>query len=469
MLTIQTTLNNVSFLDLLKNCFGHIKSAHHLTLARGILSYALTACPLCNSPVCRDGYNIASNRHTTTAGTKIKKGKVRCTKQGCRFSLCVDKTITEQLLAPFTDLYESIMVSLRSRKCSAATIAGFLKDLFVPYSDEHIRKKVDELLAEHETPPPQHPPTGVIVHDEQFAKIKGAELMRISVLDAGNPNVYYDELEADRQAETISGVCKQIKGKVDNLFAIVIDGCGSARAAYRQAFPESSIQNCLFHYAMNVRGAYSDEVGYGKGRRSFPLEHLIGFFCIMNVFFDHEREIIELRELQKKLNEHLQRINRNPHYKAAEKEKFADDVAKKYAAKAATYLRKVKQARRRKQGIKLQLRTEEQAKSLLEKAKLENIFPKEVTKQIQRVEKKWEDFTHCMRDSRIPPTSNKAEQYYAATLNWVEKNNLQSEGEFYDLQKIGLMKRYGIPFVKEGVFSDFLERLLSLKLAFDSG
>jgi len=144
-------------------------------------------------------------------------------------------------------------------------------------------------------------------------------------------------------------------------------------------------------------------------------------------------------------------------------------VAKKYAAKAATYLRKVKQARRRKQGIKLQLRTEEQAKSLLEKAKLENIFPKEVTKQIQRVEKNWEDFTHCMRDSRIPPTSNKAEQYYAATLNWVEKNNLQSEGEFYDLQKIGLMKRYGIPFVKEGVFSDFLERLLSLKLAFDSG
>ena len=172
---------------------------------------------------------------------------------------------------------------------------------------------------------------------------------------------------------------------------------------------------------MNVREAYKEEVGYGQGCSCIPLEHLIGFFSIMNIFFDHEREIYELRVLQKELNNHIERINKSS-YDFNKKQEYIDNYKRNYDKKARLYLKDIRKARRRKLGIKLSLRTEEQAKELLEKAKLENVFPKKVQKQIKRLEGNWVNFTHCLRDKKIPPTSNKVEQYYAISLNWIEKN-----------------------------------------------
>jgi nitrate/nitrite-specific signal transduction histidine kinase len=137
-----------------------------------------------------------------------------------------------------------------------------------------------------------------------------------------------------------------------------------------------------------------------------------------------------------------------------------------YDKKARKYLHQIRKSRRRKKGIKLILRTEEQAKRLLEKAKLENIFPKGVQKQIKRLEKNWTNFTHCLRDKKIPPTSNKVEQFYAMTLNWIEKKTLQSEEQFYGLKKIGLLKRYGVQLFTPGLFTTFLRKTFLMSLAF---
>ena len=71
-----------------------------------------------------------------------------------------------------------------------------------------------------------------------------------------------------------------------------------------------------------------------------------------------------------------------------------------------------------------------------------------------------------MRDSTIPPTSNKVEQFYALTLNWIDKQNLQSEDEFYTKQKFSLFKRYGLTFIKEGLFSKFLETTFAMLIVF---
>ncbi|MEK7349958.1 MAG: hypothetical protein AAB177_03735, partial [Nitrospirota bacterium] len=247
--------------------------------------------------------------------------------------------------------------------------------------------------------------------------------------------------------------------------AVVIDGCAASKAAYERVFVGILIQYCLFHFAKNVREAYKEEVGYGKGKSMIPIQHLIGFFSIINIFFDHDREIEYLRILQKELNEHIERVN-NESYSAEKRAEYIEDYRKNYDKKASKFLRKVRNARRRKQGIKLILRTEEQAEQLFERAKLENVFPKAVQKQVARLEKKWISFTHCLRDSTIPSTSNKVEQYYALTLNWVEKNNIQSKEQFYREQKFSLIKRYKIPLIKEGIFSEFLKTTLLMFLTF---
>ena len=246
---------------------------------------------------------------------------------------------------------------------------------------------------------------------------------------------------------------------------MVVDGCAASKAAYEDVFVGILVQYCLFHFAKNVRDAYKGEEGYGKGKSMIPLQHLIGFFSIMNIFFDHDREIEHLRSLQKELNEHIERINHENYYEE-KKAEYAEDYKIKYDKKASRFLRTVRNARRRKHGIKLVLRTEEQAKQLLERAKLENVFPKAVQKQIARLEKEWVNFTHCLRDDTIPPTSNKVEQYYALTLNWIEKNNIQSEEQFYREQKFSLIKRYKIPLIREGIFSEFLKTTLLMLLTF---
>jgi len=185
----------------------------------------------------------------------------------------------------------------------------------------------------------------------------------------------------------------------------------------------------------------------------------------MNIFFDHEREIIYLRGLQNELNGQIERIN-HAQYTLTKTQEYIEDTKMVYDRKATKFLCEVKKIRRRKNGIKLTLRTEEQALELLTKAKLENVFPNKVQKQIERLEKDWVHFTHCMRDNTIPPTSNKVEQFYGVTLSWVEKNNLQSKEQFYQTQKFFLMKMYTIPFFRQGIFMDFLKNTFVLLLTF---
>ena len=378
----------------------------------------------------------------------------------------ITRSVLNQWFLRLNDFLESTMLSLKTKKLSEEKIAQHIEDTYnLTISDEYIRDKLKRIMEQTNKPIPAKEPSGVIVHDEQFVKIKGVNLKRISAVDANNPNVYYDQLHIDRTTRTTIPICRELKKFVVKLRAVVMDGLIASKKAYAEEFIDILIQCCLFHFAKNVREAYKEEVGYGKGRSIIPLDNLIGFFSIINIFFDHEREIIHLRNLQKERNEQIERI-RQTDYLFVKKEEYINDGKRKYDYKVAEFLRDVKKARRRKNGIKLTLRTEEQARELLEKAKLENVFPKQVQKQIDRLEREWVNFTHCMRDNTIPPTSNKVEQYYAITLNWVEKNNLQSEEQFYQKQKFFLMSRYKIPLFRPGIFMDFFKATFAMNLTF---
>ena len=98
-------------------------------------------------------------------------------------------------------------------------------------------------------------------------------------------------------------------------------------------------------------------------------------FSIINIFFDHDREINELRKLQEERNERTYRIN-NSDLPFAQRQNYVEDYKMKYDETARKYLHEVKKIRRRVNGIKLTLRTEEQAKELLKEAKKCNVFPK---------------------------------------------------------------------------------------------
>lgn len=467
MVKIQTNLNNFSVVDEIKSLFSGLETDYNLYInEQGVIVPDINQCPCCKKKLSKNGYNTCKDKRAKGFGLLFKKGRIICPTKGCRFVLNLPKSVLKQWFSRLMDFIESVVLSLREKKMSSADIAQHIKETQgVSFSDEYIRLKIQELTNKIKRPTPQQESSGVVVHDEQFVKIKGIGLKRISTVDANNPNVYYDELHIDRTEETMTPICYELKKTLNEIRVAVMDGHTASKNAYETVFPAILIQYCLFHFAKNVRDAYKDEVGYGKGRSMIPLQNLIGFFSILNIFFNHDREIENLRDLQKELNENIERIN-NSNYSTEKKEEYIEDYMKKYDRKASKYLRKVRNARRRKNGIKLELRTEEQAKELLEKAKLENVFPKQVQKQINRLEKEWINFTHCLRDNTIPPTSNKVEQFYSLTLNWIQKNNLQSEEQFYREQKFSLIKRYKIPLIKEGIFSDFLRVTFAMLLTF---
>jgi len=467
MVKIQTNLNNFSVVEDINSLFSGSEDKYGLIIdEKGVIVSDVKKCPCCKKSLSRNGYNKCKNKIAKEFGLQFKKGRLICPTPGCSFTLNLRQSVINQWFSQFMDFVESMILSLGTKKLSPAKIVQHIKETNgITFSNEYIRLKLKELAGSVDSPLPKEKSSDIIVHDEQFIKIKGMDLKRISAVDANNPNVYYDHLHSDRSEETMISICKELKKMLPKIRAAVIDGCAASKAAYEKVFLGILIQYCLFHFAKNVREAYKEEVGYGKGKSMIPLQELIGFFSVMNIFFDHDRDIENLRNLQKELNESIERINASG-YSAEKKEEYTEDYRKKYDKKASKFLRGVRNARRRKNGIRLILRTEEQAKELLEKAKQENVFPKAVQKQIDRLEKKWVNFTHCLRDATIPPTSNKVEQYYALTLNWIEKNNLQSEEQFYREQKFSLIKRYKIPLIRGGIFSKFLKTTLLMLMVF---
>jgi hypothetical protein len=466
MVKIQTNLINFSVANELIALFSNYGQGYGITIEKGRILPDLFFCPLCGCRLSKNGYNKCKDKKAKAFGLRVKKGRLICSNPDCQFAINIPQSVLKNWFSKLLDLIKSNILSLGTKKLSSDKIAQHLKEtLGLSFSGEYIRLKFKELTEKIKQPSPSEKPSGVVIHDEQFVKIKGVDLKRISTLDANNSNVYHDKLHPDRTEETMTDICHELKKTLKEIYAAVMDGLSASKKAYQKVFVGILIQYCLFHFAQNVKDAYKDEVGYGKYKTMLPLQHLIGFFSILNILFDHDRELIELRCLQKELNEHIERINKAD-YPLIKKEEYIEDLKKAYDYKAAKYLRKIRKIRRRKNGLKLILRTEEQAKKLLEKAKVENVFPKNVQKQIDRLEREWKNFTHCMRDKNIPPTTNKVEQYYALTLNWIEKNNLQSEEQFYREQKFSLMRRYNLPLIKPGIFSEFLKTTFVMLLTF---
>ena len=462
MMQIQTNLKNFSVFEDIFSIFSGLDIDYDILIDGGVVRANRKRCPECESQLSLNGYNSCTDKHAKQFGLSLKKGKLICSNPRCTFSYNVKKEVFESWFSQFEQYIETIILSLKTKKLSPKEISEHIQETInQSFSEDYISDKIKKIIDYMEKPMPQEMPSGVIVHDEQFVTIKGEQMMRIAAVDANNSNVYYDNLQVDRKEETIVQVCEKIKEDIKELLAVVLDGHVASRSAYHKIFHGILIQYCLFHFAMNIREAYKEEVGYGQGNSYIPLNHLVGFFSILNIFFDHDREIVALRNLQKELNEHVMRIN-TAKYSSIEKQKYIEDYKEKYDFKARQYLQEIRKARRRTKGIKLVLRTEQQAEELLQKAKIENVFPKKVQKQINRLEKNWKNFTHCLRNNKIPPTSNKVEQYYGTTLNWVEKNNIQSEKQFYDEQKLFLCSRYKISIFRQGIFFDLCKKTFLL-------
>ena len=318
MLSQQANLLNFSVSkDLLREFDS---KGHDLHIDEGgVVRPVLSRCPECGSPISDNGSNPVLDQRAVAFGLKIYKGRIACSNPDCSFSYCVSQDIVSGWLDELEEFLCLIIRSLGTKRLSSPMIGQHIREAFkIQISDEYVRLKLKEFTDSLNVPVLQFKPSKVMIHDEQFLKIKGKDIKRITGLDANNTNVYYDELYPDMTEKTLRLVARNIKTTMPDLFSVVIDGNSTSKKAFREEFGNNLlIQRCLFHFLMNFRKAFMDEAGFGKGRRMLPLDQLIAFISIGNIFFNHDRELHHLRELQAELDEATNRIyaEKYPHAK----------------------------------------------------------------------------------------------------------------------------------------------------------
>ena len=251
--------------------------------------------------------------------------------------------------------------------------------------------------------------SGVYHYDEQFLLVNGKEACRLTVKDAVTGKIIVDVQAENAQKETIR---KVLNTALEGLLveAFIVDMNPHYPELFKELFPEAKIQWCIFHLYKLIWKELHDEFG-----KNVPLVQLYNGYTLFNIFFNHSVELEKLNELMKRF-ENLK----------TKDWKSNDDVEKALRKEFADFVKAFKKERRREnQNVPRRTLNESQEK-FAEIFKIIGLFPKKLQNRIRSIQKNWDRFTLFQRDSRVPPTNNGLEHYFAATLAKTEKKNFRS-------------------------------------------
>ena len=188
MVKINLNLNNFWVMDELKSLFSDLDLGYNIIITEsGTIMPDINKCPCCKKSLLKNGYNECKNEFAKGFGLIMKKGRLVCSTPGCRFKINIDKSVFNKWWSKLLGLVLSTILSLGAKKVSPGNIATHIRETHgISLSEEYVRLKLEELTNNIECPNPQEEPSGVVVHDEQFIKIKGVDFKRISAVDANN-------------------------------------------------------------------------------------------------------------------------------------------------------------------------------------------------------------------------------------------------------------------------------------------
>jgi len=178
----------------------------------------------------------------------------------------------------------------------------------------------------------------------------------------------------------------------------------------RELFPNAKIQWCIFHLDKLIWKELQDEFG-----KNPPLCQLYNVYTLFDIFFDHSLELVKLQELLKKF-ETLK----------TKDEKSNKQIEKTLRKEFSQFVKGLKKQRRRehkKVPRKTLAESEETFATIIQQSTL---YPKKLQKRINYIQENWNKFTLFQRDTRVEPTNNGVEHYFAATLTKTDKKDFRS-------------------------------------------
>ena len=365
-------------------------------------------CPTCGKVAyVNNGYHAVEDSIITQLGLNIRIAQFTCKNCGTRWS--TNREVIDELISKEKDFVKSLMLGcvragLSLQKSSAVVAETTGKDYSSQYLNELYINMLEQVKQEKFSSA-----SGVYHYDEQFLLVNGEEKCRLTVKDVVIGKVIADMQTENAQKETLR---KALSTALEGLpvEAFIVDMKQIYPELLEELFPKVKIQWCIFHLYKLIWKELRDEFG-----KKVPLVQLYNAYTLFNIFFNHDAELEKLNELMKKL-ETLK----------TKDWKSNDEVEKSLRKGFAEFVKALKKERRRKGQNVLRRTLEESEKLFADIVAMAGFFPKKLQKRVRFVQENWDRFTLFQRDSRVQPTNNGLEHYFAATLSKTEKKDFRS-------------------------------------------
>ena len=387
--------------------FGAGKQSY-VILPNGKIKEKSPKCPRCGSSDCREnGYYEITHRIIRELGITANNGQYECKQCGHPFH--TDRSLIDNFINSLTDFIKSLLIGCAKLQMSYEASSRIVEEkIGISYCREYVRqlynevsaKVIEEWLAET---------SGVYHYDEQFLTVNGIKVCRLTVKDAVTNKIICDMSTSDAKEDTIKKTLSyHLSGlKVD---CFIIDMAPHYPNILHELFPKAKIQWCIFHLDNLIWKELIKTYG-----RNIPLHELYNVYLLFDIFFDHTIELDKLKELMNQF----------------EKQKSKDEKANKLLEKTlrksfSEFVHSLKKKRRRDKKNISRRTLEESEKKFTIVYSQKSLYTKKLRKRIDYINKNWDKFTLFQKDSRVQPTNNGLEHYYAATLSKTDKKDFRS-------------------------------------------
>ncbi len=429
MVTITSTFKNISEIPNLLNVFGNFGNDYEYTETGIFRRIEPPQCPECYNKTVHNGFNQYTKKGLGT----IKIGKYLC--KHCGKMLEEQRTAWENIKTELFSQLGQIYQMLRLNHVSYQAISGIM-DLIFSRSKGTVFREFNKMMDAVVVP--QLKAVYIVHYDEQFPKEGRCQKFRLTLLDAKTKQKLADELFDDKSPETIKQFLISKLDTSEPIF-IVTDFGTSYPNVLKEIFGDKLLhQYCLLHLNKLIVKDFP--------KKTTMAQELIKY-RLLNIFYNREKEIEMLRQLELKEREIIQN----------------EDVYKAWIKKAKNefyrFVHELELGRRRnKENLEINSldKAEKNFNDLLNE---QNSFDITVQKRLKMIKEHWKNLIMFYFVEGAPATNNAIENYYSTSIKTHRKKQFRTDMGIINQIQLTSMKR-------AGMFNEQKPTLLERFLAF---
>ena len=414
MVTISSTFKNISEIPNLLNVFGNFGNDYEYTATSIFRRIKPPQCPECNNTTVHNGFNQYTKKGLGT----IKIGKYLC--KHCGKMLEEQRTAWDNIKTELFSQLGQIYQILRLNHVSYQAISGILNLIF-SRSKGTVFREFNKMMEAVEVP--QLKAVYIVHYDEQFPKEGRCQKFRLTLLDAKTKQKIADELFDDKSPETIKQFLISKLDTSEPIF-IVTDFGTSYPNVLKEIFGDKLLhQNCLLHLNKLIVKDFP--------KKTTMAEELLKY-RLLNIFYNREKEIEMLRELELKEREIIQ----------------TEDIYKAWIKKVKNefyrFVHELELCRRRKKE-NLEINSLDKAeKNFNDLLNEQNSFDITIQKRLKIIKEHWTNLVMFHLVEGAPATNNAIENYYSTSLKTHRKKQFRIDLGIINQLQLSSMKRAGM-------------------------